>query len=451
MSDNDFEPTSSSKSPTTSKNPSYSNTGIDIRNINQYKLVTEAYEGSAGFCDGSYLLPHQREAFFRDRQILSYYRNYMRPIVESIAIPAVQGVRRTTDSELYDAFLANVDNKGNTITNHLIEVLINSRLHGNVFVVMDNFINQPLTLEDALATRNIPYVYTQPAYTVYDHKADSFGNLISISFFSDVKDEKGQWVKIVTTWDDTTVKVEVIKNKKVLSSSSREHGYGIMPVLQVNSTIDKSILPFPPFYDITRLEYALYNKDSEIRDQERAQAFSVFYVQTDIPQNGIVLGPHNAIIIPANEKITMPPGFISPDSSILTTLVANSKELVEAIYRAAQEQGTVAVQKQTSGVAEGYKFVGTANQLKKSAEIAYDYELRLHDMFDAITNSTSDIEINYKKDFYPAINSQNIDNTIKLLSMELSDEIKQEIKSVLVRDILGHLDIERLDELTNAL
>ena len=39
----------------------------------------------------------------------------------------------------------------------------------------------------------------------------------------------------------------------------------------------------------------------------------------------------------------MPPGYVSPDSAILKTLVESSDVLVEAIYRAAQEQGTMAV------------------------------------------------------------------------------------------------------------
>jgi len=435
--------------PAVPKVPNYTAQGIDIRFIDKYKLVTEAFQGSDGFCDGSYLLPHQREAFFRDRQVMSYYRNYMKPIVESIVNPVINGVTRKTSSDLYNEFLEDVDFKGNSINNNIIDVLTNSRIHGNTFVVMDNFSNQPTILKDAIASRTLPYIYIQPAYTVEKYSANKFGNLENISFFEYVTDpDTEKTIKIVTYWDSKNTIITKYDGSKKLSEEVKAHGFGVLPVIQVNSTIDKTIMPFPPFYDIAKLEYALYNKDSEIRDQERAQAFSVLYVQTDVPQQGISLGPHNVIIIPANEKITMPPGYISPDSSILTTLVANSKELVNAIYRAAQDQGTEVVQRETSGIAEGYKFVGTANQLKKSAEIAREYETKLVELFNTITNSNTVLELNYKREFYPAIGRGNIDDTLKLLQMDLSDDVKHEIKNVLIRDILSHLEPERLDELT---
>jgi len=428
------------------KTPTYQNTRIDIRNINKYKFVTEAFEGSGGFCDGSYLLPHAREAWYEERQAMSFYRNYIKPVGESIVYPAINNITRTSTSDIYNQFILDVDYKGNDINTHVMDVMLHSRLHGNVFVVMDNFANQPLDLSSAIEQRNIPYVYIQPAYTVDTYEADDFGNLVTITFYSYVKID-GKTYKMTYKWDDNQLVITKYDGEKAIEVKPFPHNFGVLPVIQVNSTIQKEVMPFPPFYDIARLQYALYNKDSEVRDQERAQAFSILYVQTDTPQNGIALGPHNAIIIPANDKITMPPGYISPDSNILTILSNNSRVLIESIYEAAKDRGAVGVSEAKSGVAEAYRFIGTNNELQHTAAIAADYETKLVDMLSKISNTDITVEIRYPREFNPAINRSSIDDTLKLLNLDISDELKHEIKKALLSDVLSHLDKEKLEQL----
>ena len=461
MSDNNFESNAytvkekevTQTNQTVSRNPNYSSQRIDIRKINKYQFVTEAYEGSAGFCDGSYLLPHAREAWYQERQTMSYYRNYIRPITNAIVDPVFDSpVLRETDSELYKAFLQDVDVAGTNINDHVREVVRFSRLHGNCFVVMENFADQPDSMQEAINNRILPYVYIQPAYTVYDYTADQFGNLVTITFHHTEsyvdKNDKKKTVVVYKTWTDMDLTIVKKDGNTVVSHEIIPHDLGILPVIQAPA-VGKEILPFAPFYDISRINYAIFNKDSEIRDQERAQAFSILYIQTDAPQNGIVLGPHNAIILPASDQINITPGFVSPDSSILKTLVENNKELVDAMFKAAQQQGVVAIKQATSGIAEAYRFTGTNAQLNKSATIATSYENDLVKLFNIRTNQNIEYTVRYSKEYSPAISAQNIDLIVKLLDMEINDAAKTEIRNVLIKEVLSHLDQEDIDKLLN--
>lgn len=457
MSDNDFTTDSHTvyAYPSTdryvTKNPDYSSQGIDVRRVNKYQFIWEAYQGSNGFCDGSYLMPHARESWFKERQAMAYYRNYTRPIADAIIDPVFNHkIVRETDDELYTAFLENVDSGGTDIESHLRAVTLLSRLHGNCFAVMENFTEQPASLEEAIATRTLPYLYIKPAYLVHSYNVDQFGNLLSITFsrVESMPDANGKnrSVTIYEMWDEMNLRVVKKDGDKIVSDELFPHNLGVLPIIQAPS-VGKEVLPFPPFYDIAKINYSIFNKDSEIRDQERAQAFSIFYMQTDVPQNGIVLGPHNALILPASDQINITPGFVGPDSAILKTLVENNKELVDALFKAAQQQGVVAVRQQTSGVAEAYRFMGTNNQLRKTASIAEDYERKLVELFNIRTNRTAESSVTYTKEYSPAITADNVDMIMKVLAMEIPEPAKIEIRNTLVREVLNHLPQKEVAEL----
>ena len=438
--------------------PNYNHTGIDIRFVNDYSFMTQTYDGSGGYKDGTFLLPYSREAFYEDRKKLSAYRNFLKPIVDAVVDPVFSRVIiRKTNNKLFEAFLNDVDNKGTNINSHVNDAMTLARLHGVVFIVMDNFTDLPQTEEQSIQQRKFPYVKIQPAFCVHSYSTDDFDRLTEITFKNNTTYEDKPAI-LLTTWDSVNLTKTIVdqipvagRKPKVLFMKQYQHNLGVLPVISVYATDNDEILPMPPFYSIARTSYSIFQKDSEIRDQERAQAFSVFYIQTDTENNSFVLGPHNAIVIPASDQINITPGYVSPDPSILAQLGTNTNDLVNSLFTAAEQQGIVGVQKANSGIAASYKFIGINSQLQMTASIAAAYEHSLASLFGRYIGSDFDYEVQYPTTFEPVVSPENIDNVIKMLGMDLPEEIKVEIKSMLVRQFLNHLDYDRLEELTDLI
>ena len=94
---------------------------------------------------------------------------------------------------------------------------------------------------------------------------------------------------------------------------------------------------------------AIFNYDKSLRDQERAQAFSTFYVQ-GISQSDLCLGIKNGISLP--DGVNIAPGYASPDFNIIAGLVQNQEQIRKDIFVLAEQSGVVGVKNTESGIAK---------------------------------------------------------------------------------------------------
>lgn len=439
------------------------NNAINILGVNPYLFMTHAYEGTGGFRDGNYLVPHTREMFFVNRKQLSAYRNYVRPIIRALVEPVFvdEAIRILTDANgnelpeesdtLFGTFIEDCDNKDTCLQSFTEDVCTSARLHGVTFVVMDNFPQsmQPETTEMAIEERIMPYVYQRYAYEVEDVTTDDFGCITSITFIEEpVKDSKGDKQSRFRTWTDQYSQV-MTKNPQgqlVAVSAPVVHGLGMLPVIVVYGTKRKnnSVFVEPPLYDLARLNTVIFNKDSEIRDQERAQAFSNFYVQSSESGN-FTLGPHNVIILPMETSIT--PGFASPDSAILAGLVSNTKDLVDALFQMAEQSGVKGVQSASSGVAIQWDFYSTESQLKKTAYTATKLEDDIHDLFVAYTGEDLEYVVQYPCEFQPGDAKTTVTMYKDVLSMSPPIALKNKVWEKVARVILTDEDPKEVAEI----
>ena len=422
-----------------------------ISSLNKYVFISNAYYAEGGFNDGSYLTPYVRESNFTNRKKISVYRNFLKPILDATVEPVFnKTITRETDNVLFGGFLKDVDVRGNDMNYNSHNCLRNSRLWGVNFTVMDNFKEQPETVNEALYDRKYPYVYTEPAYAVDSYKTDEFGNLTEITFKHNTEWE-GKSGILYTTWDDMNTTKKTYVSNKVVAEEVNKHGLGVIPVIATYIGDNSQILPTPPLYSIGRLCQSIYDKDSEIRDQERAQAFSVFYIQTDTNTASIEMGAHNAIIIPASDEIKFTPGYTSPEPRILEMLMSNDEKLIASLYELAEQQGIIAVQKANSGIAASYKFISINNQLQTTAKTAVKYEEKLAKLFGLYIGEEVNYEVQYPQTFDPIVSVDNFQNIQSLLNMGLGNDIKLEIKKVLAKQFLNHLDEKRMGELINTI
>lgn len=385
--------------------PDYSNPSFQNKVVtpSKYVLMESAYYGTQGFSNGEYLFPFSREAFFEQRKTMVFYRNFIKSIINSLVDPVyVDPIPRTVNNAYYKAFINNCNGTDN-LDEFCKDVAIYTRLFGNVFIVMDNFLPSelPKLEQEAIKERKFPFVYIQKPYQVVSYKLNRLNQLESITFKSEVIWEGKNRTQHIT-WDTNDSTIDILDGEKVISTTVIPHNLGVCPVIQVNSVNKSLVLPTPEFQDLVKINLAIFNKDSEIRDLERAQAFSIFYVQSD--NKNLAVGPHACLNLPQGDQITIPPGFASPDSECLTVLMNSNKDLIETLFKLAEADNVYGIKEASSGIALSYKFKSKTVQLRKTSTVMESCEYRLMDLFGLYIKTKIEGTVTYPKDFEDKIN-----------------------------------------------
>jgi len=455
MSDIDTLITSSTVDPNLSQTGNYKN----LSSENVYTFMDNAYSGTGGFRCGSYLIPHDREMNYDSRRQMAFYRNFVKPIVRAMIEPCfIEQIPRVVKDEngnvqedtLFHGFIDDCDNTETYIQSFSQQVLEYARLHGAVFTVMDNFSDQPKTELEAKENRIFPYMYNKTSQQIEKFKTDDFGKLIEI-YFTDKLDDKGNqlyrlWTKeysvlVKKNNDDTYTEVELQK----------PHNLGVVPVISTYSIKRKNnteILVDPPLYDLAKINFTIFNKDSEIRSLERDQGFSVFFLQSDQPGN-LTLGAKNVLFLPIGSTIT--PGFASPNPAILSGLQDSNIKLREDLFRIAEQSGVVGVQSGASGVALQWDFFAHESVLKKTSYIATNFELACAEMFKLYTNQEFIYEVEYPDDFQPNDKSAELKLFDQALMMDLPPMAKSKIKEKIANLLFSDIDGEELKKIIDEI
>lgn len=407
-------------------------TYVKVSSVNRYKFMDDAYYSAGGFRDGTYLIPHTREMFYRARRELSAYRNFMRPIIRSLVEPVFEEdvIRKIAGQVVdddtvhpYATFLEDVDNDQTCMNEFSEEVMLQTRLHGVSFVVMDNYPeeSQPATAGEATESRIMPYVYKRSAQDVDNWHCNPYGRLVDITFVEEpVINTNGTVEQRFRTWTEeySVLCAKDASGKYVEVAPRSVHGLGVLPVIVLYAQpqrVKSNILVDPPMYDIARMCCVLFNKDSEIRDQERAQAFSNFYMQGD-PNGNTSVGPHNVIFVPM--EATIAPGFASPDSSILAGLVSNAEKLQQSIFQQAEQSGVIGVKSAESGVAAEWHFWSVEGQLQHTAHLAERLEDEIAELYMAYTRTEFEFDVTYPEEYQPGDQKTVIDRFKVILDLK---------------------------------
>lgn len=409
--------------PSTSHVSEYKN----ISNENIYAFMDNAHDGTGGFRDGSYLVPHSREMFYQGRRALAFYRNYLKPIVRAMLEPvftedAAFVVKQSEESEteltdsMMNEFVEDCDNAGTHLQDFIEDTMQMARLHGVTFIVMNNFTSEemPKTTLDAIRSRKLPYIYHKSAAEVSGMKPtsdttddtkfaklDRFGRIEEIIFVDEPDLTDRQDKRRFERWTKTTVEQLKIEGTQWKALKTTPHNLGRVPVIAVYAAKRKSLrklLVDPPLYDLARVNHALFNKDSEIRSQERSQGFAIFYLQTD-QRGDLVLGDTNALYLPTDAS--MPPGFASPPPAILEQLWKGNDRLREEIFRLAEQNGVTGVQDTKSGIAKQWDFFAHESVLKQTSAIARETVKKLSELFTVYTKEQSVVSAEFPTDFAP--------------------------------------------------
>lgn len=425
---------------------------IEPLNVNVYKFMDDAFYGENGFRNGTYLTPHLREMFYTARRQTSVYKNFVRPILSAMYEPIFSDYipRSVTTNSLFSMFIEDTDNNGMSLDNLVKEAVAIAVRHGQSFVVMDNFSesDQPETVMQARSERVFPYAMVKTSLDVDDSTLDKWGNILTITFRDQKikRDKKDIQTYRVWTKEYSQI-VEKVSNGKYKSVGPEVmHGLGVLPVIPLYSATrrDKSKLCIdPPLYDLARIALVIYNKDSEVRDLERAQSFSVLCVQSDRGGN-LSLGSRNVLFIPP--ETTIAPAFISPNPSILVGLMVNSEKLRDDLYKLAEQNGVTAVKSEASGVAESFRFFGHESVLQKVSGMASALDSAIFDLFCLYTNETPEYSADYPTDFSPGNITSEVDVLQRYLQQQPPPKAYALALQKWTRLVLSDQDTDKLQE-----
>ena len=453
-----------SKDPSNYRLDTYNNReAIDILNIPDSMFMADAYSGQGGFLNGKYLVPHVRESDYNRRRQLGYYRNFLRPIVRAKVDPIFgETFQRMIDDDVqsdnvFTMFIDDCDNQGTSLHDYMHKWTLDAVLQGVSFTVMDNYSEgeKPATAGDMEDKRAFPYVYMKSKGDVADYEVDDYGNIETITFKDKpvkVKDDKGRVKEEERFRKWTENDSQLMKyNRKTREYTPVEapvvHGLGEIPVFPfITAKRDDvtNLLVASEMWDIAKLNWTIYNIDSELRESVRNQGFSILYYEGD-SQTLLTLGTANALGLPTGTKII--PGFASPDVKIPDMLMAYSESVRGSMFAMAEQEGVTGVKNQLSGEAKAWDFQAHGETLKALSKLACSAECWMAKMFGLYMGGAFDYCPEYPENFQPRGALENVNLFQAALDNNISPKANALAKKRMVREVFSDEDAEVIDEI----
>jgi hypothetical protein len=366
------------------------------------QLCYDAYGGVGGFLDKSYLDKFSREeSGYPERQHYSEYENKIAPITDSLVTPVFANpIVRENTNDLQDAFIKNCTNNGISLDAFMQDVGTYHKLIGNVFVVIDNSVGNPEDVDEAIAERAFPYVYYKLPQNISTYTVDVHGSLTSIDFYyNTIKDSKGKTKSVYRHIDALWQYDYYISNKKQELVGERvESATDGLPVIMSGT----SIMPVPTMYSLCAMSRTLFNKQSVALQSEKTTAFNILQLPMDkpAPSDGDIK-ISNILYIPP--EALRDAKFISPSVDIFKELWASANLTSESIDSVAKSYGAVPMinDKQTSGVAYAYEFLGNTFALTELAQVMETVEEEIFTKFNEFFTWSNDVVVTYDTNYTP--------------------------------------------------
>lgn len=419
-----------------------------------YTLLNDAYSGTGGFKDGSYIVPHPREPAdkYSRRKYMSYYCNYVKPCVNAHVDPVFREypVREYKANQYMDAFLENVDCKGTKIDRFMKRAAIRAKLFGSVFIVVDNFSEGAQSVKDALDNRKFPYIYLLRPSQVKDYATDRFGNLSWIKYqlaYTEVEDGEKKNKTVMWEWTRETWK----KTDSDGIETKGNNRIGEIPVVALQGAYDEenNLTPQSDFYPIARVNLAIFNACSELRERNRNQAFSVLTYQLgegdDYEQaQDLTFGTADVLLFPNTAGSA--PSYITPPAEPSETLMSEIRMLIEEIYRMSERANVTGVQTESSGLAKEWDHQSLHQTIAEFAKNLEEAEERIAMLAGKYLNAELGYNAKYSDDYGVVDVSAELDKVTKALALAVGGQFDKEVKKQAARTVLK----DQEDDVINA-
>lgn len=428
--------------------------------ISKYELLDNSYRASGGFETGEYLIPHpsEKEDKYVRRKNMSYFINYVKPVVDSHVNPIFKAEpTRSGMSNIFSLFVDDVDGNNTTLTRFMKKAAIRAKLHGVEFIVVDmEKIDKEkiITKKDVVDKRLYPYLYLVSPSQITNWATDKFGRLVSITYtISNNKiDENGLTVNTVETWTWTSTICKRVINDK---ADTFKNPVGIIPIIPLYGAINDSndLIPQSDVYAIARTNFALYNACSELRERNRAQAFSLLTYpisEEDDYENGdepIKYGTADCLLYRAETGVA--PKFITPPSDSSDIIMNEINFCIKEIYRMANLQLVTGVnQYNVSGLAKEWDNLQLFQTISELAQGLQEAEQKIAKIFSKYTEETMDsYSVTYNNQYGIIDTTETLSNATAALTMNISEDYNAEMKRQVIRATLKDSDSRIVDDI----
>lgn len=424
----------------------------DGQSIDRYKLLDDAYRASGGFESGDYIIPHVSEMMpkYLRRKNMAYFINYVKPITTALVNPIFKtDPIRDNMSSTYPSFAEDVDGNNTTLTRFMKRAAIRAKLHGVEFIVIDmEKLEQGvvITQKDRIEKRLFPYLYLVSPAQVERWYTDKLGRLVSITYWiEDVKLESdGSAKQVIEHWtwtNDFYIKeVEGVREKNV-------NPVGVIPIIPLYGTRNDSdtLIPQSDLYAIARTNHALYNACSELRERNRAQAFSLLTIPIDEDDDfdgedtPIKYGTADTLIY---KQGSQSPEWITPPSASSDIIENEINLMVREIYRMANLRlKSNSIGYNISGIAMQYDNQQLYQSIAEFAQEIKDTEEKIAFIFGRyMGEDNSNIVITYNSDYGIIDTTTVLANATTALQMNISPKVNEEIKRQVIKAMLTNED-----------
>lgn len=420
-----------------------------------YQLLKDAYYGSGGFENGSYLTKHKRELDedYRFRQKNAYYLNYFSPIVNALVDPIFkrQPLRDYSGpaAATVKKFLSDVDTGGTAIQMFMKRAAVMAKVYGVSFIVVDNVRElRARNLAEMLQQREFPFAYVLGPQDLVEYGIDKTGALLYVQFqeVASIKDGSPQYRYVYydrekwQIWGDSNI-----------AKTSGQHNLGCVPVIPLFSRLleQKTMRPVPELLPIARTAKALYNHCSWLGEILRNQTFPLLTIPS-LDVNDIVVGTNNALGY--NPDCAHAPAFIAPSSDPATILQKQIAALIQEMYRMANLSFVINTsQNNNSGIARQWEFERTNQQLANFAAQCANAEKRVIELVAKCLNSDINYTVTYPDDFGIVDITSELAQAQSVLDMGLVDDLKVEVLKKVLAAYCPDISDDRFDELVDEL
>lgn len=307
-----------------------------------WTVQQDAFEGDGGFLTGEYIWPYPSETpddLFK-RQSMARYHNYVETLVDLyVRFLFTQGVKRTSNSEEYNAWTENVDGAGTTLTEFLKRVAAFGLVNGHAGTLIDKTPDEPTGPSKADEKARV-FATIFPATTIIDWRFDR-NTLVGVKLIEAAPDtdlvapKDAEESEQFLLWDREGWARFDAKGNIIAADTP---GLDLVPLVilrpkpsSLSAMLGRALVPN---INVVR---ALYNRASEEDEVLRAQAFSLAVCEVDKDgdvgqartQLGSVVGASKAIAVQGKFH------YATPDQNVPKAIRDNSAYLVQEIYRAA--------------------------------------------------------------------------------------------------------------------
>lgn len=431
--------------------------------IDPYQLLKDAYEGSGGFKDGTYLFQHKREttANFEVRKSIAFYLNYVQPVVNTHVDPIFrkEPARNWNTSKFLDQFVLDVDGSGTPLTTFMKRCGFAAKLMGVSLIVMDNAKDaaQAPSVAQAVANRQFPYCYLVSAERITKWAVDSFGRLKYIVYSEPYVDPNAQELTatdIAAAIKDSASSGETIQYRVWTTTDwatcdkdggiieSGTHGLGRVPatLLYSKSVIPGQVLVESEFASIAKTNLRLFNLCSELDEILRNQAFSVLTYPCKDPTT-LAIGVNNALGFDG-ENSRFAPAFIAPPAAPAEMLMSQTDRLIQEMYRMAMLSHVSGDTQSRTGAAKQWDFEATNKVLASFSGNCAASETDMMNIFALWTGADpikQNYTVRYSSDFSIRDTLQDVEEATKALAMAIGGlydvEIKKKVAAATLKDV----------------